>query len=119
MSADELFEKLSDADVYYELRRFGVTRVNQHTVQLVKYIIVLHFSGLPITADALAFLTKTNPTNCLNFLHRLGDFGLLELIPGDKYRYKLDANFAERFHPDKLLRKNTISSQQTLNTRSR
>lgn len=91
---------IDEAAVYFELRRFGVSRVTKRTVELVKYLLLLHYANMPITAAALAFLARCSISNALAFLHRLGDFGLLELEVRDhQYVFHLNPDFAKRFDP--------------------
>lgn len=82
---DLIHDKVQEVEnfrVYYTMRDMKIKYITETTVNTVRYCIVLHELGLPITAQLISTLEGRTTQNLRNKLHTLGDKQILTMIRG-------------------------------------
>jgi len=71
-------QKIDDWKLYFYLKGLKLKRLTPHqrSFRILKYAIILHRLGLPISSDMISFIEGTD-VNIFNILHTLGDKHLL------------------------------------------
>jgi hypothetical protein len=95
--------KLDDGKVYYTLREFGFKPIRERLFNSTKAIIAANNNGIKhMTAQILSSLVDAPETQCLNFLHNLGDKKVLiwlrESYKTPRMRWVLNPDFLRRYN---------------------
>jgi len=87
-------QKIDDWSLYWFLRSKNIKYLlpTNKSFRLLKYAIILHRLGLPITSSLISFINGINSRNIIQALHQLGDKHLLifKRKPGKHYEWMLN-----------------------------
>jgi len=94
------YSNIQPEQVYFALRDYGVKRIYEQTVDVVRWCIAVDRVGIPITSSLLRSLCyNVGGQYMYQLLHRLGDFNVLTIIRDRhrSHRYLVNPLFLNRF----------------------